>query len=125
MIYDFKSIDFKNIPGCMDKVIALLAEAKTLMAVLVNTPLAEPDAPCWDDFWKRPNIHELVDTFFAIYDAEKFAKKTLGWIEDENENELTETEGLTDNVDDNFRLAMRFFGEIYEQLDNNSVPGRR
>ena len=83
MVYDLPSIDFENIPDCMDKVIALLVEAGTLMAALVNMPLAEPDDPRWDEFERRPHIHELVDTFCAIHDAEMLAKKTLRGIKSE------------------------------------------
>ena len=77
MIYDFLKIDFNNIPDCMDKVIALLAEAGTLMTVLMNIPQAEPDDPRWDEFEKRPHIHELAEVLFAIHDTAKLAKKTL------------------------------------------------
>lgn len=82
MIYDFSTIDFDNIPECLDKVIELLAEAGTLMAALVNMPFAEPDDPRWDEFEKRPHIHELVDVFCAVYDTEKLAKKMLNDIND-------------------------------------------
>ena len=86
MIYEFMSINFNNIPDCMDKVIALLAEAGTLMTALVNMPSAEPDDPRWDEFEKRPHIHELVEVLFAIYDAERLAKKTLVEIKSEKVN---------------------------------------
>lgn len=81
MIYDFENIDFDNIPTCMDKVIALLAEAGTIMGAIVNMPFAEPDDPLWDEFEKRPHIHELVDLFFFVDDAKKLAKKTLREID--------------------------------------------
>ena len=81
MIYDFDTIDFDNIPDCLDKVIALLAEAATLMVVLVNSPKVEPDDPRWIEFQKMPHIHELADLFFHVYDAEKLARKTLSEID--------------------------------------------
>ena len=80
MVYDFMSIDFNDIPDCLEKVTALLAEAGTLMTVLMNIPQAEPDDPRWDEFEKRPHIHELVEVYCAIYDAAKLAKETLGEI---------------------------------------------
>ena len=86
MVYDFMTIDFNDIPDCMDKVIALLVEAGTLMTALVNMPFAEPDDPLWDEFEKRPHIHELVEVLFAIYDAERLAKKTLVEIKYEKVN---------------------------------------
>lgn len=82
MIYDFKAIDFDNVPDCLNKVIALLAEAGTLMAALMKMPFAEPDDPRWDEFQKKPHIHELVDVYFSVFDAEKLAKRTLGKIDD-------------------------------------------
>lgn len=81
MIYDFQNIDFNNIPECLNKVIALLAEAGTLMAALIDMPFAEPDDPRWDEFQKRPHIHELVDVFSSVFDAEKLTKKTLAEID--------------------------------------------
>ncbi len=81
MIYDLDTIDFDNIPECLDKVIALLAEASTLMAALIDMPFAEPDDPRWDEFQKRPKIHELVDVYSSVFDAEKLARKTLREID--------------------------------------------
>ena len=77
MVYDFMKIDFNNIPDCMYKVIALLAEAGTLMSALVNMPFVDPNDPLWDEFEKRPHIHELAEVLFAIHDTAKLAKKTL------------------------------------------------
>lgn len=81
MIYDFQNIDFDNIPECLNKVIALLAEAGTLMAALIDMPFAEPDDPRWDEFQKRPHIHELADVYFSVFDAEKLTKRTLAEID--------------------------------------------
>ena len=86
MVYDFLKIDFNDIPDCMDKVIALLAEAGTLMAALVNMPSAEPDDPSWDEFEKRPHIHELAEVLLAIDNAEKLTKETLSEIKCEKVN---------------------------------------
>ena len=72
--------DEGNISDCMDNVVTLLAEGRTLMGALMKMPLAEPDDPSWDEFEKRPHIHELAEVYCAIYDAEKLTKKTLGEI---------------------------------------------
>lgn len=86
MIYDFKTIDFKDVPSCLDKVIGLLAESCTLMTALVNMPIAEPEDPRWNEFEKRPHIHELVEVLCAIYDAEELTKKTCQEIAGEKVN---------------------------------------
>ena len=75
-----------NISDCMDKVRGLLGEAGTLMAALMKMPLAEPDDPSWDDFERKPHIHELAEVYCAIYDAEKLTKKTLSEIKGEKVN---------------------------------------
>lgn len=79
--FDFNSMDFENISDCLNKVIHLVAEAGTIMTCVVNMPFAEPEDPRWDEFEKRPHIHELTDVFCSIYDTEKLAKKTLAQID--------------------------------------------
>ena len=77
MIYNTETIDFDNIPECIDKVIALLAEALTLMMMLIKIPVAEPGNEIWDEFEKRPHIHKLLEVFCAIHDANNQAKRAL------------------------------------------------
>lgn len=38
---------------------------------------------------------------------------------------MTKEDSFTDDVYDNFMEAMRFFGEIYEELDSNNGQERR
>ena len=73
--------DFDNVPECLDKVIALLDEAAMIMAHVMKMPFAEPQEPAWTEFHKRPHIHEIVDVYFSISDAEKLTKKTLAEID--------------------------------------------
>ena len=80
MIYDFDAINLTNIPECLNKVIALLTEANTLITALINIPFADPQDPVWDEFKKRPHINEFMDMFSSVYNAEKLAKETLSTI---------------------------------------------
>ena len=80
---DIHSLDYNNLEECIKAVMEILENATNIMAKAVNMPLAEPDDPVWNEFHKKPYVHEAVDIFCHIFDAGKIAKETIGKMKGE------------------------------------------
>ena len=72
---DIHSLDYNNLEECIKAVMEILENATNIMA--------EPDDPAWNEFHKKPYVHEAVDIFCHIFDAGKIAKETIGKMKGE------------------------------------------
>ncbi|MBQ6664099.1 MAG: hypothetical protein IJM68_00785 [Synergistaceae bacterium] len=80
---DLDYLEFNNLSDCLSIIILLLENASFILSKVIDMPLAEPDDPVWEEFQKKPHVHEAVEVFYRLYDAKNAAKLTLSRIASE------------------------------------------
>ena len=80
---DVDYLEFNNLNDCLSIIILLLENAAFVLSKVIDMPFAEPDDPAWDEFQKKPYVHEAVEVFCRLYDAKEAAKIALDKVKSE------------------------------------------
>lgn len=77
---DLDYLEFNNLSDCLSIIILLLENASFILSKVIDMPFADPDDPVWDEFQKKPHVHEAVEVFYRLYDAKDAAKDALNKV---------------------------------------------
>ena len=77
---DLDYLEFNNLSDCLSIIILLLENASFILSKVIDMPFADPDDPVWDEFQKKPHVHEAVEVFYRLYDAKDAAKNALNKV---------------------------------------------
>ena len=77
---DLDYLEFNNLSDCLSIIILLLENSSFILSKVIDMPFAEPDDPVWDEFQKKPHVHEAIDVFCHLYDAKNTAKDALNKV---------------------------------------------
>ncbi len=84
---DGQDFNSEKLLKSLQEIRSALSQAESLALSLVKIPFAEPSNPVWDEFHKRPHIHEIVQVFFGIKDAIQDTDTAILAIKYDNDNQ--------------------------------------
>ena len=77
---DLDYLEFNNLSDCLSIIILLLENASFILSKVIDMPFADPDDPVWDEFQKKPHVHEAVEVFYRLNDDKDAAKDALNKV---------------------------------------------